>query len=87
MSKWPLCRIRPSHKNLPKKSQSNDTKQKTPDSYSTGVTLYSWFFCRPELKTFPKNVQENLYLISPAKNQESTEFKMADVKPVITERR
>ena len=45
------------------------------------------FFCRPELKNFPKNVHQNLYWMSAAKNQQSTEFKMADVKPVITKRR
>jgi len=44
MPKWPLCRIFPSHKSLPKNSQSNDSKLKTPDSYSTGLTLYTWFF-------------------------------------------
>ena len=45
------------------------------------------FFCRPELNTFPKNVHQNLYWTSAAKNQQSTEFKMADFKPVITKRR
>jgi len=44
MPKWPLCRICPIHRNLPKNSQSNDTKLKTADSYSTGLTLFSWFF-------------------------------------------
>ena len=39
------------------------------------------------LKTFPKNVHQNLYWMPAAKNQQSTEFKMADVKPVITKRR
>ena len=44
-------------------------------------------FCRPELKTFTKNVHQNLYWMSAANNQQSTEFKMVDVKPVINKRR
>jgi len=52
MPKWPLRRTRHSHKNLSKNSQSNDTKQKTPDSYATGVTLYSWFFLSSRTENF-----------------------------------
>jgi len=37
---------------MPKNSQSNDTTLKIPDSYSTGLTLYSWYFLSSRTENF-----------------------------------
>ena len=78
--KWPMCRV----KNLPENSQNNDAKQKTPECYSTRLTQYSCFFSHPVIKIFPEDFHQNLYCITQAINQQSTEFKMVDVKPDLT---